>query len=64
MGVLFHKIATEQMIIWTMYVHLYMLKPVRHEGFPVGRLSCPNAAFKPEHSEVMSVFIRESAVID
>lgn len=64
MGVLFRKIAAEQVIIWRMYIHLYMLKPVKHEGASAGRLSCPNAAFKPEDSEVTSVFIRASAVLD
>lgn len=64
LGVQFHKRATEQAIIWRVYTHLYMPKPVRHKASPVGRLSHPNTAFKPEDSEVTSVLIRESAVID
>jgi hypothetical protein len=60
----FYKTATEQVIIWKVYVHVFMPNPVRHEGSPVGGLSYPTPHSNLRISKVTSVLIRERAVID
>lgn len=56
LGVQFHEIAIKQEIIWKVYIHLYMPKPVSHKASSVNMLSYPNTAFKPEDSQVTSVY--------